>query len=149
LFWEDKSYKNSKEELTMTSNNDLAQINVLGFDLGHGETALAYIPGCKDKTIPAKKVFDSNITAIAYLSTGDVVWGKTAISYQENAQAEVFDIGFKCKPGTDNKLDKKISDFALTVYRDAKSSLNLNGQQHIELFMGCPSGWSDEEKEKY
>lgn len=134
----------------MTSNNDLAQINVLGFDLGHGETALAYIPGCKDKTIPAKKVFDSNITAIAYLSTGDVVWGKTAISYQENAQAEVFDIGFKCKPGTDNKLDKKkISDFALTVYRDAKSSLNLNGQQHIELFMGCPSGWSDEEKEKY
>jgi molecular chaperone DnaK (HSP70) len=135
----------------MTSNHDLANVTVFGFDLGHGETALAYIEGCEDKENQPKMVFNppSDITAIAYLSTGEVVWGETAMSHQTDHQTEEFDIGFKCKPGSDPDLDKKISDFALTVYNNGKSERNLNEQEPIELFIGCPSGWSKEEREKY
>ncbi|MDJ0592396.1 MAG: hypothetical protein QNJ72_20785, partial [Pleurocapsa sp. MO_226.B13] len=135
----------------MTSNNELAQINVFGFDFGHGETALAHISGCNNKSIKPKTVFNppTDITAIAYQTNGDVFRGQAALSSGQVNEAVDFDVCFKSKPGLNADFDQKISDFALVTYKKGIEECNLNDNENIEFFIGCPSGWDEDIKEKY
>lgn len=135
----------------MVSKNELAQIVIFGLDLGHGETSLAWIEGCENIKNDVKMVFQppSDITAIAYLEQGVIVWGNAARSYANNSKGNLlFDIGFKCKPGSE--LDKKTTDFAVAVFKKAVSTCKLEEKQkNIKLFIGCPSGWDEYEREEY
>lgn len=140
----------------MGCKEELAKINVLGFDLGHGETALTYILGCKDKRMDPQTVFNppSDITAVSYLPTScgekDIIWGRRAI-IDPRAQSEVFDIGFKGKPGKNSEQDKRISDFACAVYQDATERTPQIKEEEdcVECFIGCPTAWEEDDKETY
>lgn len=83
----------------MTSNCDLANVTVLGFDLGHGETALTYIEGCQDKKRDIFTAF-CEISAIGYLPDGEPICGEDVFLNDLASNGDSFDIGFKSKPGT-------------------------------------------------
>lgn len=133
----------------MTSNHDLANVTVLGFDLGHGETALTYIEGCEDKSHDIFTVF-CQVSAIGYLADGEAICGEDVFLNDLASNGESFDIGFKSKPGIYFDRDKQISDFAKVVYQKAlsKAPQLQKNTENLETFIGCPSGWVKEDKDK-
>ncbi|CCH93363.1 conserved hypothetical protein [Microcystis aeruginosa PCC 9432] len=128
----------------MTSNCDLANVTVLGFDLGHGETALTYIEGCQDKKRDIFTAF-CEISAIGYLPDGEPICGEDVFLNDLASNGDSFDIGFKSKPGTYDDRDMKISDFAKAVYQKVqyKAPQLKKNKEEIETFIGCPTGWLD------
>ncbi|TVQ42093.1 MAG: hypothetical protein EA365_16015 [Gloeocapsa sp. DLM2.Bin57] len=133
----------------MTSNHDLANVIVLGFDLGHGETALTYIEGCQDKSNNIDLLF-SDISVIGYLPDGETIWGEDVFLNDLASNDDSFDIGFKSKPGIYDDRDLKISDFAKAVYQKAlyKAPQLQRNTENIETFIGCPTGWLDQNENK-
>jgi hypothetical protein len=133
----------------MTSNHDLANVTVLGFDLGHGETALTYIEGCEDKSHDIFTVF-CQVSAIGYLPDGEAICGEDLFINDLASNSESLDIGFKSKPGIYPPKDKKISDFAKAVYERVlyKTPQLKNNTENIETFIGCPTGWLDKNKKE-
>lgn len=133
----------------MTSNRDLANVTVLGFDLGHGETALTYIEGCQDKKRAICTAF-SDISAIGYLPNGEPILGKDVVLNDFADQKISLDIGFKSKPGIYRDRDLKISDFAKAVYQKAqyKAPQLKKNTEEIETFIGCPTGWVERNENK-
>jgi hypothetical protein len=125
-------------------------VDVLGLDLGHGETALAFLRGDEDKGTIPRKVFDSDITAIAYLKSGEIVRGRAAIQQSISGEGEIktLDVCFKSKPGVNIVNDKLTADFAYSSFQDAIKEAKLDVES-IEVFIGCPSGWSEKTKDKY
>ena len=133
----------------MTSNHDLANVTVLGFDLGHGETALTYIEGCENKSHDILRVF-CQVSAIGYLDNGDAICGEAVFLNALASNGESFDIGFKSKPGIYPSKDRKISDFAKAVYETVlytAPQLQKN-TENVETFIGCPTGWLDKNKKE-
>jgi hypothetical protein len=133
----------------MTSNHDLANVTVLGFDLGHGETALTYIEGCENKSHDIFTVF-CQVSAIGYLDDGEPICGEDVFLNDLASNGESFDIGFKSKPGIYLHRDQQISDFAKVVYQKAlsKAPQLQKNTENLETFIGCPSGWVKEDKDK-
>jgi hypothetical protein len=133
----------------MTSNHDLANVIVLGFDLGHGETALTYIEGCENKSHDIFPVF-CQVSAIGYLADGEAICGEDVLLNASASNGESFDIGFKSKPGIYPPKDKKISDFAKAVYEKVlyETPQLQNKTKNIETFIGCPTGWLDKKKKE-
>ena len=133
----------------MTSNHDLANVTVLGFDLGHGETALTYIEECEDKSHDIFTVF-CQVSAIGYLADGEAICGEDVFLNDLASNGESFDIGFKSKHGIYLHRDQQISDFAKVVYQKAlsKAPQLQKNTENLETFIGCPSGWIKEDKNK-
>jgi molecular chaperone DnaK (HSP70) len=130
---------------------------VIGFDLGHGETALAIIDDAYSLRgkggIQPRQVFTtkSQPTVIATLQDGRKVWGANAVFHTQAAPGQVseFEICFKAKPGRDTKTDTLIQEFATCVYGDARAELNGQLDNRARWFIGCPSAWDEATRTAY
>lgn len=129
---------------------------VIGFDLGHGETALAIIDDAytlrgKDGIQP-RPVFTvkSQPTVLATLLDGRKVWGSNAIYHTQAVPDQVseFEICFKTKPGRE-LTDNFIQEFASCIHGDAIAALNGHVANRTEWFIGCPSAWNEDTRNAY
>ena len=123
---------------------------VIGFDLGHGEFSLAGVsmwPRNQPQIIEINNR-KSQITAVGKDGNGKTTIGQNAA---RRPDVENFEICFKKNPSACTTLDRQnIRDFVVEIYN------NLRKEQHIEdiensahFFVGCPSGWKDEDKDTY
>ncbi|MBW4642702.1 MAG: hypothetical protein KME23_06815 [Goleter apudmare HA4340-LM2] len=126
-----------------------SSVTIIGFDLGHGKTALARMfSGANSEPeiveIDNKKII---ITAIAYdKETNFVYLGEDAFY---KSQAQEFYICFKYKPFENTNDQEIFTAFVKELYRKL-----LNSPQNISnitqhFYIGHPSGWSEREVNEY
>lgn len=123
----------------MSNNN----VEIIGFDLGHGETALAKIFG--DNPEPRKLLLhkqNCQPTMIAYYGE-QVLFGEQAL----NNKATDFQISFKKRPTSEPNYQKVMKDYVNAIYQHLLQTKQLNKEENNYFFVGCPSGWKEEREE--
>ncbi|MDF5736420.1 MULTISPECIES: Hsp70 family protein [unclassified Nostoc] len=123
-------------------------LETIGFDLGHGETAVA--KAIVESIEPPQMLEVNNkknqITALGWHPKLGYLVGEQALI---QAGVTQLTISFKQKPNNDPKYRETISTFVATYYRLLKESGQLEGGEGNYFYIGCPSGWSVSDRSEY
>ena len=123
-------------------------LETIGFDLGHGETAIA--KAIVESIEPPQMLEINNkknqITALGWHPKLGYLVGEQALI---QAGVTQLTISFKQKPNNDPKYRETISTFVATYYRLLKESNQLAGGEGSYFYIGCPSGWSVSDRTEY
>jgi hypothetical protein len=128
------------------SNN---HVEIIGFDLGHGETALTKIVG--EYPEPPKKLLlhekEYQTTMIAYHPNDaeKALFGKPAL----NPRATGFQIAFKQRPTSSPNYQKVMRDFVKAIYDHLLETDQIKKDDQNHFFIGCPSAWTPTEIAEY
>ncbi len=128
-------------------NNEFQQI--IGFDLGHGESALTTTESNADDM---PRVLDLGIgknfiTAVAKLVNGEVLIGETAITNTHCFNGEQLWLAFKNSALNEPDKRKPILLFARKILQILQEKHLIKEPAHFVI--GCPSGWSSSIREQY
>ncbi|MFW9260568.1 hypothetical protein [Nostoc sp. CALU 546] len=123
-------------------------LETIGFDLGHGETAVA--KAIVESIEPPQMLEINNkknqITALGWHPKLGYLVGEQALI---QAGVTQLTISFKQKPNNDPKYRETISTFVATYYRLLKESKQLEGGEGSYFYIGCPSGWTVSDRTEY
>jgi molecular chaperone DnaK (HSP70) len=123
-------------------------LETIGFDLGHGETAVAK---ARVESIESPEMLEVNnkkvqITALGWHPELGYLVGEQALIQAGVTQLK---ISFKEKPNNDPNYRKTIRSFLETYYRLLKEGKQIEGGETSQFYVGCPSGWSVSDREEY
>ncbi len=123
-------------------------IETIGFDLGHGETAVAK---ANVNSIEPPDMLEINNKKVQVTAIGTHPHLGTLVGEQALIQPGVtrLEISFKQKPNNDPNYRQKIRSFLETYYRLLKESKQIKGGEASYFYVGCPSGWSVRERDEY
>lgn len=119
---------------------------VIGFDLGHGETALARVR-MNDKDnysqpdpieVKKKKI---NVTAVGYHPQRGILIGEPAIVTKGITESH---IAFKKRPNSDPVYRRVLQDFITTIHKHLLEQGRIDGDSSF-FVVGCPSEWTQED----
>ncbi len=120
----------------------------IGFDLGHGETAVA--KAIVESIEPPQMLEINNkknqITALGWHPKLGYLLGEQALI---QAGVTQLTISFKQKPNHDANYRKTISTFLATYYDKLQESKQIEGGESSYFYIGCPSGWSMSDRQAY
>ena len=121
-------------------------LEFVGFDLGHGETALAraFAQGHAEPEILEYRGTRSLVTAVARDSAGIRI-GAEALT---RGEGEVW-AKFKSADLTDPATTVPLSLFTNTLVDGLTADGALRGPDETHFVVGCPSGWSDDVRAAY
>ncbi|MEH2168698.1 MAG: Hsp70 family protein [Nostoc sp.] len=123
-------------------------LETIGFDLGHGETAVA--KAIVESIEPPQMLEVNNkknqITALGWHPKLGYLVGEQALI---QAGVTQLTISFKQKPNNDPKYRETISTFVATYYRLLKESKQVEDKEGSYFYIGCPSGWSISDRTEY
>ncbi|GAB1540758.1 hypothetical protein NUACC21_34270 [Scytonema sp. NUACC21] len=125
------------------------EIKIIGFDLGHGETALTWLRADNSESTPQSLLINnrkSQMTAIAYHPKGGIIIGEMACQMSD---ATIFEIAFKGRKFHVEKNRKSIQEFVSAIYQHLIDTKQIQVGDRNNFFIGCPSGWWQEEIETY
>ncbi|MBO3462384.1 hypothetical protein G7B40_027045 [Aetokthonos hydrillicola Thurmond2011] len=129
--------------------HDYHDIKIIGFDLGHGETALTWVRADNQETSPQSLLINnrkSQTTAIAHHPKKGVIIGEMAYLMPD---ANFFQIAFKTRHFNDIAFQKNIKEFVNAIYQHLIDTNQIQSGNNNYFFIGCPSGWWQEETENY
>lgn len=123
-------------------------IKIIGFDLGHGETALTWVRADNQDTPQSLLINNrkSQTTAIAHHPQKGIIIGDMAYQMPD---ATVFEIAFKTRQFNDIAYQKTIREFVNTIYKYLIDTNQIQLGDNNYFFIGCPSGWWQEEIDTY
>jgi molecular chaperone DnaK (HSP70) len=122
------------------------KLEIIGFDLGHGETALSKILG--DNPQPKQLLLhkkNCQPTMIAYHPEQGVLFGEQAL----NAKVTDFQIAFKKRPTSESNYQKVMIDYVNAIYQHLLQTDQLKKDDQNHFFIGCPSEWTNAEIAEY
>ncbi|ACK71672.1 conserved hypothetical protein [Gloeothece citriformis PCC 7424] len=123
-------------------------LEIIGFDLGHGETAIA--KAIVDSIEPPQMLEINNqkhqITALGRHPRLGYLVGEQALI---QAGVTELKIGFKQKPSHDLEYRETIRLFVATNYRILQETRQIDNDHNSYFYVGCPSGWSVQDRENY
>ena len=129
--------------------NSDREIKIIGFDLGHGETALTWVRAGNQDNAPQSLLINnkkSQITAIAYHPQKGVLLGDLAFQASDSSS---FEIAFKSRRFDDKAYQKVIKEFVSAVFQQLIDTQQIQAEEQNIFFVGCPSGWWQEEIATY
>ncbi|MBA3920665.1 MAG: hypothetical protein H0X31_02730 [Nostocaceae cyanobacterium] len=129
--------------------NSDREIKIIGFDLGHGETALTWVRAGNQDNAPQSLLINnkkSQITAIAYHPQKGVLLGDLAFQASDSSS---FEIAFKSRRFDDKAYQKVIKEFVSAVFQQLIDTQQIQTEEQNIFFVGCPSGWWQEEIASY
>ena len=123
-------------------------LETIGFDLGHGETAVAK---ARVESIEPPEMLEVNnkkvqITALGWHPELGYLVGEQALIQAGVTQLKIT---FKEKPNNDPNYRETIRSFLETYHRLLKDSKQIDNGETSHFYVGCPSGWSIKEREDY
>lgn len=123
-------------------------LETIGFDLGHGETAVAK---ARVESIEPPEMLEVNnkkvqITALGWHPELGYLVGEQALIQAGVTQLK---ISFKQKPNNDPNYRETMRSFLETYHRLLKESKQIENGETSHFYVGCPSGWSIKEREDY
>lgn len=120
---------------------------VVGFDLGHGESAVARLslaPSSAPQILPIHTK-NSQVTAVGVYH-GQTIVGEAVI---RSVDVTGIRVGFKRRPpGTEESRQATI-DFVREYHRILTENGQILGGDRTHYFVGCPTGWTDAEMQSY
>ncbi|MEM1167547.1 MAG: Hsp70 family protein [Cyanobacteria bacterium P01_H01_bin.35] len=151
-----KSKSNQFGGTNMNKIKTNVKTKIIGFDLGHGETALHWTwdsgtdsSGKLPETLIVKGQSESFITAIAYDEKEKEIIkiGEAALN---DSKSYAVDICFKARPEKEG-TKKQIKDYVKYIYDNlvGTKSINPNQDHQILFYIGHPSGWEKESVDLY
>lgn len=126
--------------------------HIIGFDLGHGQTAIASIATKEDVRLEMLEIYNNNKVQTTALkrsysdekvAIGDRVFNKIVEPPDE------LHIAFKAKPKDDPTYRRNMQDFYCSILRHLNESYQVSEWNDRIIILGCPSGWSEEERVAY
>ncbi|MFQ4141395.1 Hsp70 family protein [Chlorogloeopsis sp. ULAP02] len=120
----------------------------IGFDLGHGETAVAraIVESIEPPQMLEVNNKKNQVTALGWHPQLGYLVGEQALI---QAGVTRLQISFKHKPNNDPNYRETISTFIATYYHKLKESKQIEGGESSYFYVGCPSGWTISEREEY
>jgi hypothetical protein len=125
---------------------------VIGFDLGHGDTAIAQLSMSREALPKMLEINGQkkNITAIGIDSSNRVKIGEEALI---SPNTKKLDICFKRKPtSAESENDRQaatLKAYMKECYRLLKEKGQIKGGVPSYFVVGCPSGWNEDERDRY
>lgn len=120
----------------------------IGFDLGHGETAVA--KAIVESAEPPEMLEVNNkkvqVTALGWHPDLGYLVGEQALI---QAGVTHLEIAFKQKPNQNQNLRETLRNFIATYSRILQETKQIEGGENTHFYVGCPSGWSLKEREDY
>ncbi|MGK7875365.1 MAG: protein kinase [Xenococcaceae cyanobacterium] len=141
-----------QQALLSPSNIETKVTEVIGFDLGHGDTAICKVLlDVEAGTIDLLDTFgyQKNITAMGTDATGNIYVGNQAMSLFTQ---DVTTLNTEIKPKADtlaNHPENLLKDYMRAYYEELRSKGYIQGADNSFFVIGCPSGWNLNEREKY
>jgi hypothetical protein len=129
-------------------------IEFIGFDLGHGETALAraFAQGYSEPEILEYRGTRSLVTAVSKTgqSKPDIRIGSDALtlSASETDTARIW-AKFKSSDLDDANVREPLTLFTKTLIDGLAKDGALRGARDSHFVIGCPSGWSESVRNQY
>lgn len=141
--------------MSMTNKSSKTDSEFIGFDLGHGETALgrAYSRSMREPEILEYKGERSFVSAVAKTSKG-VKIGADAVNLaaisgdSTDKNAKVW-VKFKSRDLSDDKILEPTKLFTSHLVSVLKSDKKIRGGAKSEFIVGCPSGWDKATRQVY
>jgi hypothetical protein len=136
-----------------TERTEAIKRYVVGIDLGDGESCLSYV-AVNSSLTGERPLFSMDgretiLSAVAFLGTDEIVIGEAAMS--ENIPIEL-EINFKNDPIKNRdqwfQNSSRILSFVKKLFEEF-SKKHSTIAEDCEVFIGCPSGWKKESREKY
>lgn len=121
---------------------------IIGFDIGHGESAVTRMPliaSGKPETLDLDGE-KWQITAVGDLPDGGVVIGEQVFRDPRTTNVR---LGFKERPPGTDRGTKALCQFVGAVHRMLVSTKQILGGDQSCYFVGCPSGWTQDELDQY
>lgn len=128
---------------------DYHNIKIIGFDLGHGETALTWVRADIPESTPQSLLINnrkSQITAIAHHPQKGIIIGEMAYQMSD---ATIFEIAFKSRRFDEIAYQQTLREFVTAIFKHLIDTNQIQSADNNEFFIGCPSGWWQEEIESY
>lgn len=131
----------------MSNNNDIQEF--VGFDLGHGETAMSSTTLYTEaepkiiEIIPNKRAI---ITAVAEHPTKGILIGDNA--YKQRGQSNLK-VMFKSPNLSNKEVIIPIKQFVGKINEILLSDKKILGDHQTLFLVGCPSGWSEQTRVEY
>ena len=124
----------------------MSNLEIVGFDLGHGESALAHTTMVSANEPEALSVQNrpTVLSVVGVDAAGAVAIGENAVRQSER-MAEMF-VRFKSLPPADAPWpdERALKLFVGALVRDLAESRLLPRPDEARLFVGIPSGWTGE-----
>lgn len=139
---------NECQDLSADANGDNI-LEIIGFDLGHGETAIARTTSqssSEPKSIDIINNKNSIITAVALDSKKGILIGDDAYCYNNIDSLKVL---FKSHHFSDLNTSEPINFFVYKCLQLLKSSGKITNDKNTYFFVGSPAGWTTEDREQY
>lgn len=138
------------EKVIRNSNMPSQITEVIGFDLGHGDTAIAKLSISSDSAPEMLNLYKEKkqVTAIGKDSKGKYFIGEQAVTLDG---VKNLHINFKEKPNlsSSNQKEAYLKHYMREYYRHLKKTSQLQEEKKSYFVVGCPSGWELEVREKY
>ncbi len=121
---------------------------IIGFDLGHGESALtlAKVAATTEPQVLDIQPSASFPTAVALHPQRGVIIGEDAFAARN---LENLQLAFKSEVLSNPERRTAIQSFVSKVLELLNSQKLILGEEQSHFVVGCPSGWSQETREAY
>ncbi len=126
-------------------------VEFIGYDLGHGETAIAraWARSAREPEIVEHAGERSFVTAVARDKSGVRIGaGAVNMAALGKGKTEIW-TKFKSRELTDTGTHRPTRLFTETLFKDLQSDKKIEGITKSHFIVGCPSGWSDDDRKNY
>ena len=129
-------------------------VEFIGFDLGHGETALgrAYGRSMREPEILEYRGEKSFVTAVAKTGEGVKIGADAvnlaALSEQASGGPQVW-VKFKDRDLSDSDVEEPTKLFTSTLIKQMTAENKVRGPKKSRFVIGCPSGWTEDTRKQY
>ena len=131
------------------------QIEFIGYDLGHGETAVArsFSGSSREPEILEHGGERSFVTAIARNLSGIRIGAQAvnlaAIGPKDiNGKNEIW-VKFKSRDLNDSSTEIPTRLFTQVLFEDLTADKKIDGLKTSRFIVGCPSGWTADDRDAY
>ena len=130
----------------------MAISEIIGFDLGHGEFAIAKTslkPGADLQTLEVNNK-TSQVTALGRInkSNGEIELIPGESAFIKFEKLNDFLVNFKKRPDNDPVYKKNMQDFFSSVIHQLSDKKIISLDQ-CHIFVGCPSEWTEDNRNAY
>lgn len=132
---------------TIWKDKSQSNLEVVGFDLGHGETAISTtnILSSSEPKIIDIAGNSSIITAVAITAEG-VIIGDDAYDYESSDELFIL---FKSYKLDDPNVREPVKLFVSKLLEILSSQKKIRSLDNTWFFVGSPSGWTDYDRKQY
>jgi hypothetical protein len=124
-----------------------ANLEIIGFDLGHGETAICrtMLSSTAEPEIIDIEGKPSIITAVSMVN-GEIAIGEKAYLSRNSQDLSIL---FKDYRFDNLEVCNSIQNFVKGCLKILRDENKIKGDQNSYFFVGSPSGWNEEQRNKY